>query len=233
MYTVSATWSSLISSPLHWFETRADINGVSYYKDTIINMSVQTQVFSESQPGVGGCVSGELSLSMLAPSVTIPRMATVEPYVRVTNGTTFSEWIPQGKFFIDTRETTHNDDNLPVLSIHAYDAMLMTEADYPSTSHAWEYPDIDVVNEIAATIGVGVDPRTTALMTDGYMIPLPAGYTMREVLSNIATMYVGNWIMTYDGELLLIPINCIPPETNYLVDNTGDAITFGGDRILV
>ena len=56
---------------------------------------------------------------------------------------------------------------------------------------------------------------------------------MREVLSQIAAMYAGNWIMNYDGQLLLVAVNGIPPETNYLIDSQYDAITFGGDRILV
>lgn len=232
MYTTSATWNTLIAGQ-HRFETRVDINGVSYYDSDIISMSVDLNMFDSSQPGVGGCLSGELSLSLLAPTSPVPRMATVNPYVRATDGTTTSEWVPQGKFFIDTRETTKNDDGLPVLSLHCFDAMLKTEADYPSTSHSWAYPDISVVNEIATTIGVGVDSRTTALMTNAYDVPLPVGMTMRETLSAIAGMYAGNWIMSYDGELLLIPVNGIPPETNYLVDQVGDAITFGGDRILV
>jgi len=170
---------------------------------------------------------------LLNPSFMIPRMALVEPYVRATDGEQTSEWIPQGKFYIDTREVTNNDDDLPVLSLHCYDAMLKTEADYPSTTHNWPYADTDVVQEIATTIGVGVDDRTWDLMTQNYQISLPAGYSMREVLSNIAGMYAGNWIMNYDGDLLLVAVNGIPPETNYLVDNIGDAITFGGDRILV
>jgi hypothetical protein len=170
---------------------------------------------------------------MLKPSVTIPRMAKVRPWVRVTDGTTYSEWVPQGAFFIDTREVTQNDDGLDVLNLHAYDPMLKTEADYPSTSHSWPYSDINVVREIASTIGVGVDARTVDLMTSNYQIGLPAGYSMRETLGNIAAMYAGNFICNYDGDLLLVPINSIPPETNYLVDQVGNAITFGGDRILV
>ena len=39
--------------------------------------------------------------------------------------------------------------------------------------------------------------------------------------------------MTGEGRLYLVPLVSIPPETNYLVTEYGDAITFGGDRILV
>ena len=233
MYTVSALWATLVGTDGHFFVTKVSINGVEYTQDKIMSMSVQLRMFSGSQPSVGGCLSGELTLKMLAPSASIPRMAEIVPYVQVTDGTQYSEWIPQGHYFIDTRETTNNDDNLPVLTIKAYDPMLKTEQAYPDTVHAWPMTDVDVVDEIANEIGVGVDQRTYSLMTNGYQIGLPAGYSMREVLSNIAAMYAGNWVMTYDGELLLIAVNGIPGETNYLVDTVGDAITFGGDRILV
>jgi len=233
MYTVSALWATLIATDGHWFETKVDINGVTYGQDQLMSLSVDLRMFAEQQPSVGGCLAGEINLSMLAPSVSIPRMASIDPYVRVCAGVQQSEWIPQGKYYIDTREITKNDDNLNILTLHGFDSMLKSEAGYPSTSHSWPYTDINVVNEIATTMGVGVDSRTTDLMTNAYQIGLPAGMTMREALGNIAAMYAGNFVMSYDGELLLIAANGIPPETNYLVDAVGDAITFGGDRILV
>lgn len=233
MYTTSLLYRTIIAEPLHWFETKVDIAGNTCTQAAVMEISADYRMFAESQPAVGGCLAGELSVKLLNPAFAIPRMALVEPYVRVTDGAQTSEWIPQGKFFIDTREVTNNDDNLSILSLHCYDAMLKTETDYPSTTHTWPYADIDVVQEIADTLGVGVDDRTWDLMTQDYQISLPTGYSMREVLSNIAGMYAGNWIMNYDGELLLVAVNGIPPETNYLVDNIGDAITFGGDRILV
>ena len=233
MYTVSALWATLIATDGHYFITKVYVNGVEYTQDKIFEMSVEMRMFSGQQPGVGGCLSSEITLKMLAPSASIPRMAEIVPYVQVTDGTQYSEWIPQGQFWIDTRETTKNDDGLDILTIHAYDSMLMTEAAYPNTAASFPKIDTDVVDEIANEIGVGVDQRTYSLMTNGYQIGLPAGYSMREVLSNIAAMYAGNWVMNYDGELLLIAVNGIPGETNYLVDTVGDAITFGGDRILV
>jgi hypothetical protein len=145
----------------------------------------------------------------------------------------YSEWLPKGVFYIDTRETTRNGNGLDILSIHGYDAMLFAEQLYPSTTHAWPMIDTAVVQEMAATMGVVVDPRTYNLMTSGYMIPLPGSYSIREVLGYIASMYVGSFIMTETGMLRLVSITELPEETNYLINNAGDTITFGGDRILV
>ena len=247
MYAVSDTWNTLIADENHYFESKVSINGVGYGQAQLFSVSTDYRMFSEDQPGVGGCLAGELTLRMLAPNVEIPRMATVNPYVRVwaEGYENPSEWIPQGRFFIDTRETTKNNDGLPILSLHCYDAMLKAEADYPNTTHNWPYLDINVVREIAKAMGLqtyvnsdyGIDQRTITAMNKGYTLGLPAGQTMREVLSHIAAMYGGNWIMSYDGKLLLIKLAELPKETNLLVTATGTPFLFegdgGGDRILV
>ena len=219
-------WDALIASD-HWFEVRVVVSGVTYEQGSIKEMSSDYSMFEGDNPGVGACLAGELYVSLIDPDTDIPRMALVEPYVRATDGETTSEWVPQGKFFIDTREVTQNDDGLPILALHCYDAMLKTESDYPNTSHGWPIKDIEVAEEIAQTIGVSVDPRTYELLTRDYDIGLPAGYSMREVLSNIASMYAGNWIMSYAGELLFVAVNGIPPETNYLISHAFDEIIFG------
>lgn len=245
MYKFSSTsdqqrWDSLMAADEHWFNIRVRINNVFYAQSEIMDLSVDTRMFSEEQPTVGACLAGELSLKMLKPSAAIPRMAKVEPFVQVTNGTINSAWMPQGVYYIDTREESKNDDGLNVLTMHCYDAMLKAEADYPSTTHSWtNFYDTDTVKEIAYFMGLqssrtsttGIDGRTWDVMTNQYKISLPAGYTMREVLSYIAGMYAGNWVMTLEGKLLLVTINGIPKETNLLVDEAGNIIMFGEDAI--
>lgn len=56
---------------------------------------------------------------------------------------------------------------------------------------------------------------------------------MTEVLEFMAIANAGSWIITDKGELLLLKYGDIPPETYYLVTEYGDAITFGGVRILI
>ena len=229
-YPTDNKWNSIISQTTHWFETRVIINGVAYSQDNIMSMQVDWRMFSEEYPTVGSCLSGEISLKMLKPNVSIPRMASICPQIRVCSGYTAAEqsdWIPQGFFFIDTREESKNDDNLPVISFHGYDSMLMTEQMYPSTEGVWPKTDYAVVEQIADTIGVDIDGRTADVMVHSYSISPPISYTMREVLSNIAAMYAGNWIMTLEGKLLLVPLNGVPEDTSILVTGSGDIITFG------
>lgn len=150
-----------------------------------------------------------------------------------------SEWLPKGVFYIDTRQTSHNDDGVTLMELHGYDAMLMAEqywGDDMMPSGGWPddgLTDIQVVQMIANKIGVEVDSRTVADMNGGYKIPMPIGYTLREVLGYLAAPYLGCFIMTEQGKLRMVSILDLPPETNYLIDNAGYAITFGGTRILV
>lgn len=236
MYTTSALYQSIVSGDNHRFEIRVAIAGNVCSQSEVIEVVSDYRVFAEDQPGVGGCLAGELSVRLLKPDFDIPRMALVAPYVRATDGSRYSEWIPQGKFFIDTRETS-DDDGIPVMKLHCFDAMLKSEADYPNvSSHNWPSNAGRVVADIASAMGVSVDGRTYDVINAhpyGNIIGLPLGYSMREVLSQIASMYAGNFVMSYDGKLLLIPLNALPKETNFLIDSQYDTITFGGDRILV
>lgn len=220
-------WDRLITADNHYFEVKVEIDNETYSESRILELRTEWRAFREEQPSVGGCLSSELTAAIVARSEYIPRMAQVRPYVRVTDGTDHSEWVPQGVYFIDTRSETANDDDLPILTIHCYDAMLKTEAEYPSTEGVWPKSDYTVVEQIASTIGVGIDERTAGVMVHGYNINPPISYTMREVLSYIAAMYAGNWVMTLEGKLLLVTLNGIPEDTSILVTGSGDVITFG------
>ena len=155
--------------------------------------------------------------------------------LKMTNkfGELHSEWLQQGKFYIDTRETTFDDDGLEILTLHGYDVMMMGEQEYSDTNLNWPAKDIDIAKEIASQLRTQLDPRTIALMTKGYKLPLPTGYTLREVLGIIAGKYLGSFIVNEVGELRLVSILDMPRETRLLIDQVGDYITFGGDRIKV
>lgn len=233
MQNTSGLYQTIISDDNHWFETRLVIDGVGTYGETdLFSISTSHEMFHGS-PTIGSAVAGEITVKMVYPqNVTIPTMAKLLPQVRACNETQQSEWISQGVYYIDTRERQVTDYGESVLELHGYDAMLKAEQMYNGRITG-DSTDIQMVNEIAYQMGVPVDSRTTALMTAAYTIPLPTGYSYREVLGYIASMYVGCFIITDDGELRLVSITELPPETNYLIDEQGDAITFGGDRILV
>ena len=245
MHVTSDLYKTILQTPGHEKEHRAFIAGVEQKilkkaetKYSNLNMPplVKGSLFVGSKPSVGGCVSRQIDI-MIKPKGTIPRMAEIKLETRLVlkdfvtgEITSTSEWIPKGTFYIDTRQT---DKVSGALIIHGYDAMLKAEQPFltETTEDDWPKPMDEVVEEIAKRMGVKVDSRTKISHTlqAGY----PLEYTMREVLGFIASAHAGNWIITDAGELRLVGLADIPPETFYLVTEDGDAILFGDTRILI
>lgn len=204
-----------------------------YDESLLVSMETRTRVFGDDIPTVGDCVIGEIDIEMHKPYAEIPKQARLVPYVRLTDGKRYSEWIQKGVFYIDTRDKKEDGSTIEKIVLHGYDDMMKAEQEYPESVLAWPARDIDVVREIAASIGVTVDKRTVQLMNCGYPVQYPGEYSRREVLGYIAAMYGGSFVMSEIGELRLVTLYGIPPETRYLVDRDNAAITFGGVRILV
>lgn len=196
---------------------------------------------------IGNCVAKELHLVLrnFTGYHAIPRMAKIVMEFRLNDGTTQSEWLPKGTYFIDTRDTSYAG----VLSVDAYDPMLMTEQSFtqPGNQGTWPRTDYSVVQTIASAIGVQIDSRTTAIMNKGYKIGYPGieladgtpqysqdgAMSMRQVLGYVGSMYGGNWVITDENKLRLVVLGDIPEDTNLLIDQNGDFITMGGYRIRV
>lgn len=227
MQTVSALYQQIMSGE-HYAERKINIAGTDYGEDTIVSLTTTGGLFADGALSVGSAVSREINLSLWNVSTTIPKMAKLIPYYRLSNGTQTSEWIQKGVYYIDTRSI---DSGL--LTIHGYDDMLKAEQIWtPAQSLEFPMPMTQAVDIIANIMGVEIDART--VLNSSYTVDYPANdYTLRDVLRFIAAAHGGNWIMSDVGELWLVGLNDLPTETNYLCDEDGDWITFGGDRILV
>lgn len=231
MQDVSELYTELVAEKGCRFECRLVIAGQIIIDETkLIQMRTVRNLFAGTAPTIGSCVSGEITVSFLDPGESIPRMAKLEPQVRAVSGGRCSEWIRKGVFYIDTREKDQNG----IISIHGYDDMLKTEVDFPyGLISEWPSVDSTVVQAAASHIGVQIDERTWDIMDKDYVIQLPSEYTSREVLGYIGSMYAGCWIMNDLGLLQLITLNGLPEETNYLTDESGNLLSFGGTRILI
>lgn len=214
-------------------EVQAIIAGVVYDQTRIVSATSRAGMLDGDKP-IGGCIAKELSLVLRTPGV-IPRMAEIQMRYRLNDGTNYSEWVPKGHFFIDTR-----DEGNGVLSLDAFDPMLKTEQPFTTDGIQgyWPRTDIDVVETIAARIGVEVDERTTWLMNKSFQVQYP-GYgegamSCRTILGYIGQAYTGNWIITDENKLRLIVYGDIPSAGNsLLVTEGGDYIVMGGYRIRV
>lgn len=198
-------------------------------ENALISISTSNRLFSGNTPSIGNAVAGQIELQLLDIGFNIPRMAEIRPYVRVTDGTNTSEWIPQGVFYTDTRFVTTNDNGLDIWTITGYDAMLKAEQPYPEDAQTMAST---VVKNIAGLMGLTeekIDEHVWEIIpiNGGDLIQCSGEYTCREHLQYIAALYGGNWTMTNEGRLNLVRINDSPYETNLLTDETGYTLNFG------
>lgn len=220
----SQLWKTLFRTEGTIREYGFSIDGVWYGPESEVRHSVDSSLYENF--GIGNAVTAQLTLSLYAAG--IPRAAVIKRYIRLRNGAQESEWLPKGVFFTNRR--TEEDG---YWTVEAFDAMRKAETLWvPDQSLSFPLSMPDAAAEFARIMGVSLDPRTT--LNAGYTIDYPANdCTIRNELCYIAAAHGGNWIVTGEGKLLLVPLLSMPPETHYLVEEHGSAITFGGVRLLV
>ena len=246
MQTLPANWSA-VTAGSHRKEYKLVINGVTYEAGDMQGTPIITKPLLES-PAIGRVCSATLTATIRPKANTpIPKAARVWAYVRVTDGTTTTDWLPQGRFYVCSRTSKTN------ITITCRDEMIKggktyldkTALDFPATQ-------TDVVNEIATLMGVTLDPRTVLLTGAAYTVSELNGDTlMTEVLAGIAACNGGNWIITEAGNLRLVPLAsaAATPQQNLsrthngitdigspltisrvtMMDNTGEEYTAGDD----
>ena len=222
--TTSELWKTLWRTRNTVKEYKFEINDVEYGPEEEVKHTYSNGIFEDF--GFGNAYTASLTLSLFTDNV--PRAATIKRYIRLRNGTQVSEWLPKGTFFTNTRS---DDDGY--WTIEAYDSMRKAEVVWtPDQSLEFPLSMPAAATEFARILGVELDPRT--VLNANYTIDYPANdYTIRNELCFIAAAHGGNWIITDENKLYLVPLLSAPVETNYLVEEYGDAIAFGGDRILV
>lgn len=232
MQHTSELYQALLRDPLHVKEVRVRAGGRDYGAADIVSLATSGGLFSS--PDIGGCAARQIDLVLREPG-ELPRQAELRVFLRLRAGERASEWLPKGVFFISTRRL---DKLTGTLAIHGYDAMRRAGEPWLTEDYAgadWPMPQQRAAEDIARRMGTTLDPRTqlSGRFPVDYPVDENGDLTMQDILEGIAVSEAGNWVVTDQGKLLLLRLGDIPPETNYLVTEHGEAITLGGVRILV
>lgn len=209
MLSRSVLYNSIFADPTHIVEWKITVSGTAYTGDKvaggIMPPKLGRHTFSGSQPEVGRCYAATFSCAIFEASAAVPRMASVVPAYRLVLGAQASEWITLGTFYIDTRQT---DKVSGALILSCFDRMLVGDQTYRDVTAftIWPQTMSAVASEIATILGITLDARTTINTGTGYMVQYPNDLTMREVLGYIAVAHAGNWIITPENKLRLIPL---------------------------
>ena len=199
MRNVSETWRALAATGTARLETVAVIGGREY---AAITAPVIQRGLTQDGLSVGNAVAASCQLSVRTDDA-IPRAAEVVVRMRLTDGVTSSEWLDAGTFYVSHRS---RDAVIGLVSLECYDGMLKANAAFPEDG-TWPRSMAQVAADIALALGVEMDARTQIRTGDDYRIlTLKAGSTIRDVLCDIASIHGGNWILTPENRLRLVPL---------------------------
>lgn len=222
MQNVSALWATLWEMPDTEIEYRFTINGTVYGKESEVSHGVERELYRDF--GIGNATGATLNLELFADD--IPRGATIVRECRLVNGNQASEWIPKGTFYTNSRSESDG-----FWRIEAIDAMKKADTVWePLDSDVFPMPMQTAVAYACQIMGVTLDDRS---VISGYSVGYPANdQTWRQTLQYIAAASLGNFIITEANQLRLVPLISAAPAA-LLVNENGDAITFGEVGILV
>nr|DAP97192.1 MAG TPA: tail protein [Caudoviricetes sp.] len=194
-------WETAREDPNHVGELLITIDGTQYTGEDIVSCEVERNLL-ENTVEVGNATAAVLTLEINQKG-TIAKRAKVVVQYRLVLDDAKTDYIPQGTYWINTREPSGR-----YLKLTCYDAMLMGQQNYLSdtTADDWPKQESDCAAEIAQRISVELDSRSSIGTGDNHMVSMPVGRTMRDVLQQIGAANGGNWCITPAGKLYLVPL---------------------------
>lgn len=228
MLTAPKNWEKVWNSGAD-VEFYAVIGGMRYEMDRFLSVKAYPAAFSSL--AIGQAVYNQLSISF-SPLGPVPKTAKIELFARLTNQRDITTaWVPQGTYYTDHRD---KDEEIGILSITAFDRMMFAEEKYFSSgtiTGTWPKAAPAVVSEICTRLGITLDPRSK--IDSALMVSTPVDLTMRDVLRNIAAAHGGNFIITPENKLRLLPLEDLPDIT-LLGDENGNFVSDEhGNRVLI
>lgn len=201
MRNLGSVWNTLFASDTATMETVAVINNIEY--SAITSPVVHQNLLSSDTLTVGNCISASLTFTVKTTN-PIPKSTRVVIKCRLKDGSTSTSWYEFGTFWVAKREV---DDDL--VTLECYDAMLKGNQAYGGSNDAmnWPKPMQTVVNTIASRMGVSLDSRNSIRSDSSvYKCEYPGDLTLLEVLGYIGACQGGNWIITPENKLRLVPL---------------------------
>jgi len=254
MLNKPTNWDNYISDPSHYFETVIRVGNSEYDYDDIFSLTASLNLYGDEYSVGGVCMNQYDAVLCGVTANAIPKYSAVSIWTRLCKDSTHkTSWIPKGVFY--TKKPTYDPESETV-TITGYDAMHLTEQ-VPfgpgSTISTWNNPTLREVASLIVNgtttskissnwggIGIQLEDATQISNTLTMSAP-PYGYTVREILKDIAIACGGNWTIAFSGtypnqvsKLRLVGINELPTYTfNLLSDESDNALLFGDIALIV
>ena len=211
--------------------------GSGFGENTLISVKTTRRVFKDNVPEIGCCPSGEIYVEMLMPPGEVERKAVIKPYIRLVSEedhTIHSEWVAKGVFYTDTRENSHNDDDLDILTIHGYDALMKANQEYGEY-----YSKVDFSLSDGSKEGTGISAWTfenstyTASVINSKIV-VTSGSPNASIIWNDDSKTFGSTVtITWSSGRATLTTTTEPPATVYgqLVFYSGNTLAFPAKAI--
>lgn len=233
MRDMDATWKRLAADGEFTMKTRAVINGVTY--DTITAPVITHGLLQNKTLSVGNCIAGTLEFTVMT-SDDVPRSATIVIQSCLSDGTEDSGWHEMGTFWVDKRTVNSELEDYNLIDLECYDAMLKGNQAYSDNSEGlnWPKPMETVVTRIAQQMGVQIDERTHIKTGDDYVVTKPDDeMTLLDILGHIGALHGGNWTITPENKLRLVPIVFPQGDNSFkITDEESNDIVGNSDKIV-
>nr|WP_091014773.1 polymer-forming cytoskeletal protein [Paenibacillus amylolyticus] len=198
MYPISPLYTDYLRRPDREFIVKALVQSEEYDSSKIVDFSIENSLSLNDGFEIGTAIPSKLTIRLRTNEV-IPANARIVPYLSLSMaGMTWlqaqypwqdmhvswtgdgTDWLPLGEFFVDGREKVND-----VWTFICYDKLVFADVAYISSL---TYPTTQraVFNEICNRLGWTYD--SSVVINPAYQIQAgPAGYSMRQVLSYIAS----------------------------------------------
>lgn len=225
MIFTTATFKDLMWQRGSWYEVNVVVETggtpLVYGLDKLKTCKLTQSLFTKKPPTVGGAVAAQCNLTLLEEKENWPRGGAFSVRIRAWNEseTRHSEWITLGQFYTDQR-IQHGS----TLEVFGLDAMVRTEQSWtdkiPQGRFPSEWPITAkaAVDLICEALNIPLDSRTVLDNTVKFVglksviseqeetTALDEGFTARDTLASVASAMGGNFRITNEGKLLLVPL---------------------------
>ena len=195
MIPVSTSYQEILDNGGH-YEWQS-INGANTFtKENLVSGAITSAMFE--QLSIGNVISSQLKLQLRG--VTVDPSSMLQVQFRTVNDTDSSSWATKGEFFVDTLEKSPYSE---ISSVTAFDALLKSETDFMPSGSYVPMTALEVAEMVADDIGVPLEESTKNLLDQNPITLSNApnvgvgGTTDRDMLSYIATIYGGNWVIKW------------------------------------
>jgi uncharacterized coiled-coil protein SlyX len=223
MINVSATYNTIIANGGH-YEWQI-VNGSLTVGGTMLSGSLKQTLYENAS--IGNVLSRQLDFEYFSDNITLDTTQPLQLQFRAVNDATSSAWYSKGQYWIDTIEQSPYTNNAIVT---AFDDLLKANVTYLRTGTWTAKTDYAILTEVATDIGVTIESGTDTLFSANPILitEMPnigeSGTTDMQMLSYIAIMHGGNFIMNDDGELQFIALFAEQATGADAVD-IGDAVS--------